>query len=130
METQCISLGLLVSMSSGFAKHRKGIDIEFRTIHGKPATMILISEAFSHKEYVFVALEILRIHNPTTQFDMGDILRPLQDILGILSECETNSTKLENDITRVITTYRSTTHIHYTAIQRILRGMFETVEKL
>lgn len=129
METQCICLGLLVSMSSGFAKHRKGIDIEFRTIHGKPATMILISEAFSHREYVFVTLEILRIHNPITQFDMGDILRPLQDILGILSECETNTTKLENDITQVLTTYRSTTHIHYTTIQRILRGLFETAEK-
>ena len=128
METQCISLGLIVSMTSGIAKHRKGIDIEFRTIQGKPATMILISEAFTHKEYVFVALEILRIHNPTTQFDMVDILRPLQDILGIVSECETNTTKLENDITRVITTYRSTTHIQYTAIQRILRGLFETVQ--
>jgi hypothetical protein len=125
METTGIPLGLMVSLTSRFVKRRPGVDIEFRTIHGKPATMMFVSDALNHKEFIFPALEILRLHNPKTQFDIRDVLRPLHDIMGIISECEKNTEKLESDITRILTAHRSTTHIHYMTIQRILRGMFE-----
>jgi hypothetical protein len=125
METQNIPLGLMVSLVNGFVNRRHGVDIEFRTIHGKPATMILVSDALKHKEFIFIALEVLRLHNPKTHFDIQDVLRPLRGILNLISECETMTTKLETDIGRVITSHRGAVHTHYKTIERMLIGFFE-----
>lgn len=124
MEVQCIPLGLIVSMSTRFAGHRDGMDIEFRTIHGNPATMILVSNALHRKELLFIALEILRLHNPKTTFDIEDVLRPLRGILDIVAECETNMAKMEKDVVGCITNFRQTTHAHYLSIQSILERTF------
>lgn len=120
METQCIHLGLIISMNSRFANRRDCMDIEFRSLHGKPSTMILIPHTVHRKELVYVALEILRLHNPKTQFDLSDILTQLQDVVGILDECEANIAKMERDVLNSITFFRQTTHKQYATIRRIL----------
>ena len=125
METQSIHLGLLVSMNSRFACRRSSMDIEFRTIHGKHSTMILIPNALHAKELVYVGLEILRLHNPKSQFDVDEIVRPLQEILAVVGECETNLCKMEKDLTSSIGVFRQSMQMHYNDIQHRIRGMLK-----
>ena len=125
MEKQSIYLGLIVSINSRFASRRNCMDIEFRSIHGKASTVILIPNAIHAKELVYVGLEILRLHNPKSEFDVSDIVRPLQDVLDIVAECETNLCKMEKDLTSSIGVFRQSIQTHYTDIQRRIRGMLK-----
>jgi hypothetical protein len=124
MEMQCIPLGLIVSMNSRFAGRRDSMDIEFRSVHGKPATLIFLSNVFHRKELIYVALEILRLHNPKTHVDVKDVLTELQDILVILNECETSMSKMENDILNSLSVFKKTVHSHYLSVRKQLERAF------
>jgi hypothetical protein len=128
MQTMGIQLGLLVSMSSGIASKRDGVDVEIRSVAGRNHVLVFLSNATVNKEWVFVCLEILRLHQscPSDSFDLDAYLLPLREILDLAKSTEADAEKMEKDIAKRLAEHRKSVQTHQQRIQRIIQNCLES----
>jgi len=123
MQSRGIRLGLLVSMDSGIAKKRPGVDMEVRAGH----VMLFLSNATDNKEWLFVCLEILRLQQScATKFDLDAYLAPLKDVIELAKAATGDAEKLEKDLVKRLGEHRASVAERTQQIQRILKGMMES----
>lgn len=128
MQTKGIQLGLFVSLDSGIASKRDGVDIEVRSVGGRNHVIIFLSHAIANKEWVFVCLEILRLHQscPSDTFDLDAYLLPLREIVDIAKSTEADAEKMEKDIAKRLAEHRKSVQVQQQQIQRIVQNCLES----
>lgn len=122
MEEQQISLGMLVSLHTSICGHRNGMDIETRSIHGRRYCMILVSNVLERKDYLSVAIEMLRLYDTDSSCKTLDI-EPLREMLASIGELEESAKKLEKDMVTTIARYRQQIQCQYALLQRTIRTL-------
>lgn len=128
MQTKGIQLGLFVSLDSGIVSKRDGVDIEVRSIGGRNHVVLFLSHAIANKEWVFVCLEILRLHQscPNDTFDLDSYLLPLREILDLAKSTEADAEKMEKDIIKRLAEHRKIVQVQQHHIQRIVQNCLES----
>ena len=128
MQTMGIQLGFLVSMNSGIASKREGVDIEVRSVAGRNHVVVFLSNATVNKEWVFVCLEVLRLHQscPSDSFDLDAYLLPLREILDLAKSTDADAEKMEKDIAKRLAEHRKNVQTHQQHIQRIIQNCLES----
>jgi hypothetical protein len=120
METQQISLGILVSLNSRIVGHREIMDIEFRTLNGTNSCMIMLSNAMEHKELIAVGLEMLRLYTTDSKCSTFETLR---EVLESIKALEDSANKMEKDINSTLLEYRKQIQTHFTIMKRIVKSV-------
>jgi len=128
MQSKGIQLGLFVSLDSGIASKRDCVDIEVRSVGGRNHVIVFLSNAIANKEWVFVCLEILRLHQscPSDTFDLDAYLLPLKEIVDLAKTTEADAEKTEKDITKRLAEHRKSVQVQQQQIQRIVQNCLES----
>lgn len=128
MQTKGIQLGLFVSLDSRIANKREGVDIETRSVGGRTLVVLFLSHATSNKEWIFVCLEILRLHQncPSDSFDLSTYLLPLKEIIDLAKATEVESDQMEKEINSRLSEHLKNVKLQQQKIHRIIKNCLES----
>ena len=124
MNTQHISLGLLVSLHTRITNKREPVDIEFR---GR-GVMMFVSNATEHKEWIPICLELLRIQS-TGQHIKDNTIQRIQHAVDMLKETSTMVDKLQKEQHKLLENFKLQINKQLLHIQHILIEQTEHTEK-